>query len=136
LTEATGEAPSLDEVKGLLESSFPNFPQSELSNVHSMVVTLHEKSGNCITEWDKIWDNFSSQLKTFKLSETFSLVREVASAAFFLKMEEGMEEVAENYVYRMSKFEKYLQISKSDFIAILEEEKENTGYNEFENNLQ
>lgn len=134
MTESTGEAPSLEELKEVIEEAFPEFPKSELNNLHSSVVALHKKSGNNKTEWDKIWDNFSSQLKNFKLSETFSVAKDIASSAYILKMTEGMEEVAETYVYRMSQSEKYLLISKQDFMYILKEEAENTGYNDYINN--
>ena len=49
-------------------------------------------------------------------------------------MDPTTQEIAENYVYRMSNYEKYLQISKEDYMEILFEEKENTGYNDFLNN--
>ena len=62
------------------------------------------------------------------------LVRSVASVAFKFKMLVGMEEMAESYVYWLSKMEDYMQISKSDFKLILEEEKENTGYNDYNQN--
>jgi hypothetical protein len=135
ITEASGQTPSLEQVKGVLENTYPKLSASEISSIHLSVLALCKNSANSKAEWDKIWDNFSIQLKTFKLSETFSAVREIASNAFHLKMEEGMEEVAQKFVYRMSQFEKYLQISKTDYLAILEEEKENTGYNAFKKNL-
>ena len=135
ITETSGEAPSLEDIKEVLQNTFQNFTQSKISEIHVSIMALHKKSNNTKNEWDKIWDDFSSQLKTFKLSETFSSVQLIASNAFNLKMAEGMEDVAQNYVYRMSQFEKYLQISKSDYLAIIEEEKENTGYNAYINNL-
>ena len=45
-----------------------------------------------------------------------------------------MEEKAENFIYRISQSEKYFKISKTDFVEIMEEERENTGYNEFKKN--
>jgi phosphopantetheine adenylyltransferase len=46
-------------------------------------------------------------------------------------MEESMNKVIENFTYRMSHYEQYLQKNKSDYRSILEEAKEITGYNQF-----
>jgi len=131
IAEESGEAPSEDETRGILESTFPHFPTSEFVHLHTSLVNAHRTCSNSKAEWDRVWDHFLSQLKTFKLSETFSVMKEVAHIYFLFKMEESLDDVVENFTYRMSQFEKYLQISKSDYLSILEDAKENTGYNNF-----
>ena len=136
ITETTGEVLSLNNIKSQLDN-FPEFPEhleSELTNIHSFIVEQHKNSDGLKDNWDGIWDQFLSQLKSFKLSETFYTVREVIHICFIFKMDPTTQEIAENYVYRMSNYEKYLQISKEDYMEILFEEKENTGYNDFLNN--
>jgi hypothetical protein len=57
-------------------------------------------------------------------------MKEIAHIYWLFKMEESMNKVIENFTYRMSQYEQYLQISKSDYRSILEEAKEITGYNQ------
>jgi hypothetical protein len=135
ITEASEEAPDRIQAVEVIQSAFPEFPNSEFDKTFSAVCDMHECSSGSSEEWDKIWDNFSSQMSSMALSDTFSIVRQMAAAAFILKMEPEMEVVAETYVYRMSTSEKYLNIGKSDYLQILEEEKENTGYNQFLNGM-
>lgn len=134
ITETTSEVPSMDDIKEIVTNTFPNFPPNELPSVYSSIISMQKNSSNLKQEWDKIWEIFSSQHNFFKLSESFAVCRKLASIAFNLKMADNMEEIAENLIYRISQSEKYFKISKSDFVEILEEEKENTGYNDFLNN--
>jgi hypothetical protein len=131
IAEENTEAPSEEETMGFLESAFPNLSTSDFANLHSFVVKAHGTCSNSKEEWDKVWDTFLSQLQTFKISETFSAMKEIAHIYWLFKMEESMNEVMENFTYRMSQYEQYLQISKSDYRSILEEAKEITGYNQF-----
>ena len=126
LAQTSSEDPTLEETRGILEN-FPNCPSSELNSIYTYVVNAHKKAGHSDGEWDRIWEEFSAQLKTFKLSETFTAMKEVANVYWLLKKEESMEDVVEIFTYRMAQCEKYLQISKSDYRAILEEAKENIG---------
>ena len=134
ITETTSEVASMDDIKEIVTNTFPNFPQNELPSVYSSIISMQKNSSNLKQEWDKIWEIFSSQHNFFQLSESFSVCRELASIAFNLKMADNMEEKAENFIYRISQSEKYFKISKTDFVEIMEEERENTGYNEFKKN--
>jgi IS30 family transposase len=46
--------------------------------LHIFVVKAHGTCSNSKEEWDKVWDTFLSQLQTFKISETFSVMKEIA----------------------------------------------------------
>jgi hypothetical protein len=135
-TETTGEVLSLNELKSELDNftGFRNDLENELSNIHAFITEQHKKSIGNIDEWDLIWDTFLIQLKSFKFSETFTAVRDVVHILFLFKMDPFTNLVSENYAYRMGQFEKYMKISKSDLLEIIEEEKENSGYNIFLNN--
>ena len=134
ITETSDEEPSIEDVEEILINTFPTFPQNELQSVYSSITAMHKNSSNLKSEWDKIWDIFSSQHDFFQLSESFSVCRDLATIAFNLKMADNMENIAENFIYRISQSEKYFKISKSDFVEIMEEERENTGYNEYKRN--
>ncbi len=131
IAEENTEAPSEEETMGFLESAFPILSTSDFANLHVSVVRAHQTCSNSKEEWDKVWDTFLSQLQTFKISETFSVMKEIAQIYWLFKMEESMNEIMVNFTYRMSQYEQYLQISKSDYRSILEEAKEITGYNQF-----
>jgi hypothetical protein len=134
ITETTEEPPSIDDVKDILSNSFPNFPQNELDSVYFSIVAMQNKTSNLTSEWDNIWKIFFSQLEFFKLSDSFTVMRELASTCWKLKMLEDMDEIAENFTYRISQSEEYFKISKSDIKEIFEEEKANSGYNDSNRN--
>lgn len=136
ITETTGELLSLNDLKSEIDNFplFSNNLENELSNIHAFITEQHEKSIGNIDEWNLIWDTFLIQLKSYKFSETFSAIRDVVHILFLFKMDPFTNLVSENYAYRMGQFEKYMIITKSDLLEIIEEEKENTGYNDFLNN--
>lgn len=135
LTETGSESPKIDDINEILRTSFPECPQSEAFMLAVKLMAMHNVAGGSSQKWGDIFDNFLSQLQEYDLTTQKKIATETAATIFILKMQEGMENVAENYVYRLSKLEKYLSISKSEYIQILEDEKENTGYNEYKNNL-
>jgi hypothetical protein len=49
-------------------------------------------------------------------------------------MLEGMENIAENFVYRLSNSEKFFLMPKQDFMYVLKDAAEDTGYNDFAEN--
>ena len=134
IAESTSTPPSHEDVKGVIEDLFPSLLSTEISDIFNSVLAMHNYAKNQESEWKIIWANFLGLLKDMMLSDNFTNVRSVASVAFKFKMLVGMEEMAESYVYWLSKMEDYMQISKSDFKLILEEEKENTGYNDYNQN--
>ena len=136
ITETGNEAPLLQQVKEIIGALYPDLPETDLLAITTSVGEMNYLVSSSKTDWDAVWDDFSAQLRNYKNSESFTIVRKVAQIAFLLKMEEGMREVAQTYVSRIgSHVEKYTLVSKSDFIAIMEEEKENTGYNDYLNSL-
>lgn len=136
IAETSYEVPSIDDFEHILNSTFSDFKQNEIQNVHTSILTMLKNSAGSKIEWDKKWEIFSSQHSFFKISDSFSVCRELASLAFNLKMAEGMQEISENFNYRIGFSEKYFKISKSDFIEIIEEEREKSGYNNFVNTKQ
>ena len=65
-------------------------------------------------------------------SVTFEVVRNVANTAFLIKMVEEMDEISENYNYRFgANLERHTSLCKEDIMSIMEEEKENSGYNAY-----
>ena len=136
ISETVNEAPGIDVVKEIIDDVYPTLSQSDVESITKSVCEMTSLVQSSDSDWDSIWDAFSTQLSAFNNSESFEIVKRVANTAFLLKMQENMQDIAENYTYRIgSHLEKYSSVSKSDFIAIMEEEKENTGYNEYLNDL-
>lgn len=133
LTEVSGESPKIDDVNGVIESSYPECPKSEAFMLTVRIIAMHKIADSSSEKWKSIYENFFSQLKQLNNDNQRDVLRNIASACFILKMEAGMENVAEKYVYRMSLIDNFITISKQEYIQILEEEKENTGYNEYNN---
>ena len=133
LTEASGESPKINDVNGVIESTYPECPKSEALMLTVRIIAMNNIAGASSEKWKSIYENFFSQLKQLNNDSQRNVLRNFASACFFLKMEAGMENVAEKYVYRMSLIDSFITISKQEYIQILEEEKENTGYNEYKN---
>ncbi len=136
ITEVGKETVDANELRNVIGPLFPYLTDEDYSNVAESVADMNDLVLRSSTEWDDLWDNFCSQLSDYKNSESFEIVRIVSNTSFSIKMVEEMEEVAENFVYRFAKhLEKYTMVSKADLIAIMEEEKENSGYNNYLNNL-
>ena len=131
LTEVSGESPKFDDVNGVIESSYPEYPKSEALRLMMQIMAMHTIAGTSSEKWKSIYENFISQLKHLNYDNQQNVLRNFASGCFFLKMEAGMVKVAETYVYRMSLIDGFITISKQEYIQILEEEKENSGYNEY-----
>lgn len=132
IAETVNEAPGKDVVKEIIDDLYTDLTENDVLTITESVSQIMEQIKCSEVDWDTVWDNFCAQLQDYKNSESFDIVKRLGNTACLLKMQENMQEIAENYVYRMgSHFERYTTISKSDFMIIMEEEKENTGYNDF-----
>ena len=137
ITEVGGEPVTGEQLRDVIGDIYPNLQDEDYTTIAVSVSEMHNLVDKSKDTWDNLWDNFCSQLQNYKNSETFAVAKKVACTAFLIKMVEEMNEISNNYTYRIGKdLERNLNLSKHDFINILNEEKENSGYNSYLDSLE
>ena len=138
MTEATEELPSEIDTSDVLNNLFNSDSnigildgEIEKTSIHKITIQVYHRSNNNKIQWDQEWDNLFKQLGKFKNSETYAVANDLAKIAFGMKMIEDYELIAQNFVYRLSQAEKYFLMPKQDFMYVLKDAAEITGYNDF-----
>jgi|GEM_PF-2602063 hypothetical protein len=136
-TEAANEPPKPEDVEEVLNSLFENefdLRNMDFKQIIQISNQIFGKTNNSTEKWNAEWEALYTQLGDFKNSETYRVANNLARIAFKLKMLEGMENIAENFVYRLSNSEKFFLMPKQDFMYVLKDAAEDTGYNDFAEN--
>ncbi|MDB4650088.1 hypothetical protein OAF64_08830 [Crocinitomicaceae bacterium] len=131
-TEEADEAPKLNDINEILDS-FPEELKVQAFNLCTFSIYAHDLSQESNDKgqfWKNVFENFCSQFENFNRKAQESILRDIASIGFGLKAQDDMKEFAEAFVYRMMHFEPFLKMEKSEYIALLEEEKANQGADE------
>ena len=123
VAESSNEGPKINDVYEILDSSFPECPRNSAFDISVKVIAMQKVAQNDSSIWLKIYDNFFSQLIKFSAESRKSIITEISDMAFTLKESEGMESLAETYVYRMQLNEKHSGMTKSDYVELLNEKK-------------
>ena len=92
--------------------------------------------GNTPQTWEPIYTHTFSQLQNISVLEQKKILSELYATAFILKSTDEHEEVASNFVYRLQLAERYVSLSKSELIQLIEEEKNKVGYDVNETSLR
>ena len=132
ITEVQNEAANSQQLKEVIGEIYPHLSDENYTSIADSVMDMNNLVVDSKDTWDNLWDNFCSQLSDYKNSESFEVVRNVSNTAFLIKMIEEMDEISENYNYRFgANLEQHTSLCKEDIISIMEEEKENSGYNAY-----
>jgi hypothetical protein len=131
MVEISNEAPPLEEMKGILSEGFPKLSDSDYFKLNAKLFSMIDyvaSKGNTPQTWEPIYTHTFSQLQNISGHEQKQILSELYATAFILKSTDEQEKVASNYVYRLQLAERYVSLSKSELIRLIEDEKNKVGY--------
>ena len=125
--ESSNETPPKDVLDGVLSELFPfNFltESDYLIDYTNNVLKYISSVEDADEEWNNIYTHLYKILGSFSRERQECYLDIFASGSIILKKIEGFEEVREKYVYRMSKMEPYLKVTKNDLIELYKKVKQ------------